>query len=59
MGRMDAPQVHIRYKGQFKGVVIAEPAISRFGRSEFEFDPVFKIVPVLRMLKPSDYLEIE
>jgi hypothetical protein len=58
---LNAPQVHSRYRGKFKGVVIAEIAL--FGRgasaSEFEFDPVFKKVPVLPMLKPSDYLQVE
>jgi hypothetical protein len=56
---LDAPQVHSRYKGKFKGVVIAEIALFRFGKSTFEFDPVFKRVPVLPLLKDSDYLQIQ
>jgi hypothetical protein len=56
---LDAPQVHSRYKELFKGVVIAEVALFRLGKSTFEFDPVFKTVPVLPQLKDSDYLQVQ
>jgi hypothetical protein len=56
---LDAPQVHSRYKGKFSGVVIAEIALFRLGNGNFEFDPVFKKVPVLPRLKDSDYLQVE
>lgn len=56
---LDAPQVHSRYKGQFKGLIIAEVALFRLGKGNFEFDPVFKRVPVLPRLKNSDYLQVE
>lgn len=56
---LNAPQVHNRYKGKFKGLVIAELVLFRLGKSTFEFDPVFKQVPVLPMLKDSDYLEVK
>lgn len=56
---LNAPQVHSRYKGKFKGVVIAEVALFRLGKSTFEFDPIFKEVSVLPLLKDSDYLEVK
>jgi hypothetical protein len=56
---LDAPQVHCRYKGQFKGLVIAEVVLFRLGKGNFEFDPVFKNVPVLPRLNDSDYLKVE
>lgn len=56
---LNAPQVHSRYKGEFKGVVIAEFALFRLGQSSFTFDPVFTKVPVLRLLKDSDYLLVQ
>jgi hypothetical protein len=37
---LNEPQVHSRYRGRFKGVVIAESALFRLGGSSFEFDPV-------------------
>jgi hypothetical protein len=56
---LNAPQVHSRYKGKFKGLVIAEVALFRLGKSTFEFDPIFKEVSVLPLLKNSDYLEVK
>ena len=56
---LNAPQVHSRYKGKFRGIVIAEVALFRLGKGVFEFDPVFKRVPVLPLLKDSDYLQIQ
>lgn len=56
---LNAPQIHGRYKGSFKGLVIAEFALFRLGSSNFEFDPVFKRVPVLPRLKHTDYLEVQ
>jgi hypothetical protein len=56
---LNAPQVHSRYKGRFYGIVIAEFALFRQGKSSYEFDPVFKKVPILPLLKSSDYLLVE
>ena len=56
---LNAPIIHSRYSGKFKGMVIAEFALFWQGKTNFEFDPVFKEVPVLPMLKDSDYLLIE
>ena len=56
---LNAPQVHNRYKGKFNGLVIAELVLCRLGKSTFEFDPVFKEVSVLPMLRDSDYLEVK
>jgi hypothetical protein len=55
---LNAPLVHSRYKGEFKGLVIAEFALFRLGQSAFEFDPVFKPVPVLPVLKDTDDLDV-
>ena len=56
---LNAPVINSRYKGRFKGLVIAEYALFWQGSSSFEFDPVFKEVPVLPVLKDGDYLRIE
>jgi hypothetical protein len=56
---LNAPQVHSRYKGNFKGLIIAEVVLFRLGKSNFAFDPVFKSVPVLPILKDSDYLAVK
>ena len=56
---LNAPVVHSRYSGRFKGVVIAEFALFWQGKSSYEFDPVFREVPVLPVLKDSDYLVVE
>jgi hypothetical protein len=56
---LNAPQVHSRYRGTFKGLVITEFALFRLGQSSFDFDPVFGKVPILPVLEDSDYLLVE
>ncbi len=56
---LNAPLVHSRYQGRFKGLVIAEVVLFRLGKSNFAFDPVFKEVPTLPLLKDADYLQIQ
>lgn len=56
---INAPIVHSRYNGKFRGLVIAEFALFWQGKSSYEFDPVFKEVPVLPLLKNEDYLLVE
>ena len=56
---LNAPIVHSRYSGKFRGLVIAEFALFFQGKSSYEFDPVFKKVPVLPRLKDSDFLVVE
>ena len=56
---LNAPIIHSRYKGKFKGLVIAEFVLFWQGETDFEFDPVFREVPVLPMLKEDDYLVVE
>jgi hypothetical protein len=56
---LNAPVIHCRYSGRFKGVVIAEFALFWQGKSSYEFDPVFRKVPVLPVLDDSDYLVVE
>jgi hypothetical protein len=56
---LNAPVINSRYKGRFVGFVIAEYALFWPGKTHFEFDPIFREVPVLPVLKDSDYLRIE
>jgi len=56
---LNAPVINSRYKGKFKGLVIAEYALFWPGQTHIEFDPVFKEVPILPVLKDTDYLRIE
>jgi hypothetical protein len=56
---INAPIVHSRYNGKFRGLVIAEFALFWQGKSSYEFDPIFKEVPVLPLLKDEDYLLVE
>ena len=56
---LNAPVINSRYKGRFKGLVIAEYALFWPGQTHFAFDPIFKEVPVLPLLKDSDYLRVE
>lgn len=53
---INAPQIHSRYRGAFRGVMIAELALASLGAFAFEFDPVFKEVPVLPVLEEADFL---
>ncbi len=52
---LNAPEVHSRYVGNFKGAVVAEIAMFRLGNFVFTFDPTFQTVPILPALK-SDIL---
>jgi hypothetical protein len=56
---LNAPLIHSRYAGNFKGVVIGEVSIFSLGKFKFEFDPIFKTVPVLPYLDPKEYLDIQ
>jgi hypothetical protein len=56
----NAPAVHNRYVGNVIGTVIAEYALmSLGGRFKFQFDPVFRRVPVLPFLDHKTYLAVE
>lgn len=50
---LNAPEVHSRYVGEFRGAVVAEIAVFRLNNFAFSFDPVLqdKRVPVLPALK--------
>lgn len=56
---LNAPVIHSRYKGDFKGTVIAEFSIMSLDVFKFEFDPVFKSVPVWPFLDSKLYLNVE
>ncbi len=57
---VNAPVVHNRYKGQYKGLIVAEIALLALKALKYEFDPVFADpkVKILPLLKSSDFLEI-
>ncbi len=50
---LNAPEIHSRYVGEFKGAVVAEIAVFRLGKFSFSFDPVLQDekVPILPALK--------
>lgn len=58
---VNAPVVHNRYNGQFKGLMISEIALLALNALKYEFDPVFSNpkVRILPLLKSSDFLEIK
>jgi hypothetical protein len=62
---LNAPHVHSRYFGDFKGVIIAEVAFmarnsdSNTVNEEFHYDPVFDEVPLLLPLLPREPLSIK
>lgn len=58
---VNAPIVHNRYQGRFKGLIISEIALLALKSLVYEFDPVFSNpkVLILPLLKNSDYLEIQ
>jgi len=51
--------VHSRYQGDFKGTVIAEFSIMSLNVFKFEFDPIFKTVPVWPFLDSKLYLHVD
>lgn len=54
-----APNIQSRYTGQFTGVIIAEYALFSLSKFTFQFDDVFKRVPVLPILETSSYLDVK
>jgi hypothetical protein len=58
---INAPVIHSRYQGQFKGLIISEIALLSLQALKYEFDPVFSNskLRILPLLKPSDYLDIK
>jgi len=56
---LNAPIVHSRYQGNVSGTVIAEFSIMSLGSFKFQFDSVFKTVPILPFLDKSNYLDVE
>lgn len=56
---LNAPRVDSRYTGQFTGVIISELALMSLADFTFQFDDVFKRVPILPQLLPSHYLVVK
>ena len=55
---LNAPEVHSRYQGHFKGTIIAEYALISLGAFDFDYDPVFSSVQVLPMLEKVKILKV-
>ena len=53
---LNAPIIHSRYSGDFKGTIIAEVLLMRLNAFKFEFDPVFNSVDVLPYLDPAKFI---
>jgi hypothetical protein len=56
---LNAPRVESRYNGNFTGSIVAEVSLMALGQFSFQFDDVFKQVPILPKLSDSDYLKIQ
>ncbi|MGE0614246.1 MAG: hypothetical protein AB7P04_01285 [Bacteriovoracia bacterium] len=48
---LNAPQVHSRYYGPFKGVVVAEVSLFAVGELQFEYDPIFLETPAFPLIQ--------
>lgn len=55
---LNAPQVHSRYIGNVRGVIIAEYSLISLQNFKFEFDPIFQTVNTLPMLRAADILDV-
>lgn len=55
---VNAPVIHSRYSGDFKGVVISDFALWSLGQFKYEYDPIFDRVPVLPMIDGSNYFAV-
>jgi|GEM_PF-4290973 len=56
---VNAPIVQSRAQGLFKGFVIADFAAFRIGSLQFEFDPVFKDVPLITLTGLNNSIEVK
>ncbi|MCB9073104.1 MAG: hypothetical protein H6623_05750 [Bdellovibrionaceae bacterium] len=57
---LNAPIIHGRYTGDFKGTLIGEYVLmSLGGLFHFEFDPIFSEVTVLPFIESTNYLDVE
>lgn len=56
---LNAPYVHNRYNGDFKGTIIAETGLMSLGTFVYSFDPVFSKVPVIPFLKMDSILKVQ
>lgn len=56
---LDAPQIHSRYLGPFKGSLIGEHVLMSLSQFTFQYDDVFSKVAVFPMINSSLYLEVK
>jgi hypothetical protein len=55
---LNAPNIQSRYKGQFDGVIIGEVVLLSLNTFQFKYDDVFSQVPILPLLRESEYLSV-
>lgn len=58
---LNAPIVQSGYKGSFKGIIIAEIALFSLDASkpfDFQFDPIFKTVPILPLIQMDKIFKV-
>lgn len=55
---LNAPHIHSRYSGAFKGTIIAEVAIFSLSKFKFEYDDVFSMTDTLPLLKDGEVLSV-
>lgn len=54
-----APHIQSRYSGVFTGTMVAEILFTALGgKNSMSYDPVFKRLPILPLLKPEEFLSI-
>ncbi|MEY4617593.1 MAG: hypothetical protein RJB66_2553 [Pseudomonadota bacterium] len=56
---INAPIIHSRYTGDFKGVVIADFVLWSLGKFKYFYDDVFDRTPVFPMLQPGQFFEVK
>ncbi len=56
---LNAPQIHSRYLGPFKGSLIGEHVLMSLSQFTFQYDDVFSKVAVFPMMNSALYLEVK
>jgi hypothetical protein len=55
---LNAPIIHSRYTGDFRGVIIADFVLWSLGKFKYQYDPIFDSVPILPMLPPESFFKV-
>jgi len=56
---LNAPVIHSRYTGDFKGVVIGDFALWSLGQFKYEYDPIFEKIPILPMIDSRHFFDVK